>query len=113
MVEIVLRFLIGGLVVSAFAVIGDLFKPKSFGGLFGAAPSVALATLGLTIAKDGKFYAGIEAHSMLAGAVALLVYAAVVSRLLIGGRMSGLKSTVLAMPVWFAVAFLGWAVFLR
>jgi len=31
--------------VSAFAVIGDLFKPKSFGGLFGAAPSVALATL--------------------------------------------------------------------
>lgn len=113
MIEIVLRFFIGGLVVSVFAVIGDLFKPKSFGGLFGGAPSVALATLALTIAKEGKFYAATEARSMLAGAVALLVYAAVVKRLLMRGCMSGLKSTVLAMPVWFAVAFLGWAVFLR
>ena len=47
--EILIRFLIGGVVVSVFAVIGDILKPKSFAGLFGAAPSVALATLGLTI----------------------------------------------------------------
>jgi hypothetical protein len=32
--EILLRFAIGGAVVSAFAVLGDLFKPKSFAGLF-------------------------------------------------------------------------------
>jgi uncharacterized protein DUF3147 len=48
--EILIRFLIGGVSVSLFAIIGDLFKPKSFAGLFGAAPSVALATLALTIA---------------------------------------------------------------
>ena len=55
--DILIRFLIGGLVVSAFAAFGDMFKPKSFAGLFGAAPSVALATLGLTIASQGKLYA--------------------------------------------------------
>ena len=55
MSEILLRFLIGGAVVSAFALLGDLFKPKSFAGLFGAAPSVALATLGLTVAKRDRF----------------------------------------------------------
>ena len=48
MKEIIFRFLMGGFVVSLFAASGDLLKPKSFAGLFGAAPSVALATLGLT-----------------------------------------------------------------
>ena len=51
---ILIRFLIGAVAVSIFAVLGDLFKPKSFAGLFGAAPSVALATLGLTVASDGS-----------------------------------------------------------
>lgn len=40
---ILIRFLIGAVAVSIFAVLGDLLKPKSFAGLFGAAPSVALA----------------------------------------------------------------------
>ena len=46
MSQIPIRFLIGGVVVSVFAIVGDVLKPKSFAGLFGAAPSVALATLG-------------------------------------------------------------------
>jgi hypothetical protein len=53
MKEAVLRFLIGGFIVSAFAVLGDLFEPKSFAGIFGAAPSVALATLALMISSNG------------------------------------------------------------
>jgi hypothetical protein len=40
--ELAFRFIVGGLVVSLFAVLGDVFKPKSFAGLFGAAPSVAM-----------------------------------------------------------------------
>jgi uncharacterized membrane protein (GlpM family) len=51
--EILIRFLIGAVVVSVFAVLGDLFKPKSFAGIFAAAPSVALATLFLPVAKEG------------------------------------------------------------
>jgi hypothetical protein len=40
MTEAILRFLIGGTIVSIFAVLADLFEPKSFGGIFGAAPSI-------------------------------------------------------------------------
>lgn len=111
--ELLMRFVIGGLLVSAFAVVGDLFKPKSFGGLFGAAPSVALATLALTIAKDGRSYAAIEARSMLAGAAALFVYAIVVSRLLMRHRISAFTATVASVPVWFTTAFLCWMAFLK
>ena len=49
MSEYLVRFLIGGVVVSAFAMLGDMLRPKSFAGLFGAAPSVALGTLGIAI----------------------------------------------------------------
>ena len=42
---IFIRFLVGGVVVSLFAVLGDVLRPKSFARLFGAAPSVALATI--------------------------------------------------------------------
>ena len=39
MTEYLVRFLVGGVVVSAFAMLGDILRPKSFAGLFGAAPS--------------------------------------------------------------------------
>jgi len=42
MLEYLLRFCIGGLAVSGFAILSDIFRPKSFSGLFGAAPSIAL-----------------------------------------------------------------------
>jgi hypothetical protein len=59
---ILFRFLVDGIVVSGFALLPDLFKPKSFAGLFGAAPSVALATLGLAVATEGRIYTAAEAH---------------------------------------------------
>jgi len=42
MLEYGLRFLAGGIAASAFAALGDTLRPKSFAGLFGAAPSIAL-----------------------------------------------------------------------
>src|SRR2546421_9561907 len=60
MKEILLRVMVGGVVVSAFALLGDILRPKSFAGLFGAAPSVALATLSLTLLKEGGQYAALE-----------------------------------------------------
>ena len=80
MKELIFRFLVGGALVSVFAFIGDIVRPKSFAGLFGAAPSIALATLGLTIATEGRNYAAIEALSMVAGSVAFFMYASVVSK---------------------------------
>lgn len=105
MQDTLLRFLIGGLVVSFFAALGDIFRPKSFAGLFGAAPSIALATLGLTILHEGKSYASTEARSMILGAAAFFFYASVVSFLLMRYRRPALRVTVYALPVWFGISF--------
>jgi hypothetical protein len=110
---ILIRFLIGGIAVSVFAVLGDLLKPKSFAGLFGAAPSIALATLGLTVASDGRHFAASEANSMIAGAIAFFVYTSFVSWILMRGRLSALAVTVCALPVWAVVAFGVWYFWLK
>ena len=56
--EPVFRFLVGGVVVSLFALLEGVLKPKSFAGLLSAAPSVALAKITLTVAKKGR--AGVQ-----------------------------------------------------
>ena len=76
MKDILFRIIVGGAVVCVFSLIGELLKPKSFAGLFGAAPSVSLATLALTVMKEGKAYASIEARSMILGSIAFIIYAA-------------------------------------
>jgi hypothetical protein len=111
--DILLRFIAGGAVVSGFALLGDILKPKSFAGLFGAAPSVAIATLVLTVSTQGKEYASLEARSMLFGAVAFFFYALLVSRLLIRGRRSVLPVTALSMTLWFGCTFGCWYAVLR
>src|SRR5438270_11188747 len=93
MKEFVLRFLIGGAVISAFALLGDVLWPKSFAGLFGAAPSIALATVGMTIAHHGKEYAATEARSMALGAIAFCVYVYVVSQAQVRYQRSTLGTT--------------------
>jgi hypothetical protein len=110
---VLLRFLIGGIIVSLFAILGDIFRPKSFAGLFGAAPSIALATLGLTIHHDGNLYAAIEARSMIAGAVAMAVYSAIVSCILLRYKPNALAVTLALLPLWFGVSFGIWRFYLR
>ncbi len=111
--DVVIRFVVGGAIVSAFAVLGNLFKPKSFAGLFGAAPSVALATLLLTASTRGQIYASVEARSMLLGAIALGCYSLVVALLLERFRVAALRATLASLPVWFAAAFGLWSLLLR
>ena len=113
MKEILLRFLIGGIAVSFFSVLGDIFKPKSFAGLFGAAPSVALATLALAIIKDSRGYVSTEAGSMMAGSIAFLIYSSVVSWILMHHAASALRVSILWLALWGAVAFGLWYVWLR
>lgn len=104
--ELFIRFFVGGLVVSAFSILGDMFRPKSFGGLFGAAPSVSLATLALTIASNGRRFAATECSSMTAGALALGIYSYVVCRMLVRERTSALWTAAGSMVVWTGAAFL-------
>jgi len=113
MKEILLRFVIGGGVVSSFAILGDLFEPKSFAGLFGAAPSVALATLGLTVASSGGWYAATEGRSMIAGAIAFFLYAFCVSWMMARHKWKALAVTTSSILVWLGTALGLWYVFLR
>ena len=108
MSQTLIRFLVGGAVVSAFAIISDLLKPKSFAGLFGAAPSVALATLGLTVAKEGSSYAATEARSMMAGAIAFFAYSSLASWVMMRYKPKALWVTICAIPLWLGIAFGLW-----
>ncbi len=105
MTDALARFLIGGLAVSMFAGLADVLRPKSFAGLFGAAPSIALATLVLTISQRGTSFAAIEGRSMIAGAVALAACCAVVFLLLQRLHWHANAAALFGITVWFMVAF--------
>jgi hypothetical protein len=113
MSELIVRFLIGGIVVSSFALLGQILRPKSFAGLFGAAPSIALATMALTISHEGKAYAAIEARSMILGSIAFFFYAAAASWLLMRYKPHALTITLALLPVWLGTSLGLWLLFLR
>jgi uncharacterized membrane protein (GlpM family) len=105
MTEYLVRFLVGGAVVSAFAMLSDVLRPKSFAGLFGAAPSVALATLGIAVYQHGADYAALQTQAMIGGAIALAVYSVVVCHLLVRAKLRAAPTTLLSLVVWLIVAF--------
>lgn len=111
--DLLLRFLIGGVVISAFAVIGDLLKPESLGGVFAGAPTIALATIPMTIHKHGASYAAVQSRSMVGGAIAFFVYACVVSFVLMRWRPGASKTAAIALLAWAVTAATAWAVWLR
>ena len=106
--ELLARFSIGGVIVSIFAAIAEMLRPKTFAGLFGAAPSVALATLGITIARHGIQYAATETHFMLFGTIGFCFYALAVSSMLRRHRPPALVATAALLPIWFAVSLGLW-----
>jgi hypothetical protein len=106
--ELIFRFLIGGMVVSVFAIMGDVLRPKSFAGLFGAAPSVALATIGLTIAQNGRNYVALESRSMALGAIGFFLYASCVCWVLMRYKPAALLATIGLMPIWAGASFGLW-----
>jgi uncharacterized membrane protein (GlpM family) len=104
--QLLYRFVLGGVIVALFAVIADVVRPKGFAGLFSAAPSVALATLTLTLASAGKPYAALEARSMIAGAVAFLCYALVCVYLMAIRHARVAPTTIGALLAWGLCALL-------
>jgi len=104
MEDLLIRFLVGGTFVSIFAVFGDLLRPKSFAGLFGAAPSIALATLGLAFWKHGGDYAAIEGRSMMIGALGLVVCSFIVCQLTVRFQTTALSATFIALLAWLGIA---------
>jgi len=108
--ELAIRFGVGGALVALFALLGDLFSPKSFAGLFAGAPSVALATLALTLHTEGAPYAALEARSMTAGAIAFAIYAACLAAFLRRRKARPALAALYWLPVWLAIAAGGFLV---
>ncbi len=102
--ELLWRFLLGGTIVSLFALIADVVRPKRFAGLFGGAPSVALATLALSAGKSGPVIASLEARSMILSSLGFVLYACVVSRVLARGRRSASMVSLAALGIWALAA---------
>jgi hypothetical protein len=102
--EIIIRFVVGGAIVTLFAMLGDILHPKGFAGLFAAAPSVALATLSLTVMTKGAGFAAVEARSMILGEVALAVYAAACVYCLGVRHTKSAPTSLLLLALWGAVA---------
>jgi hypothetical protein len=91
--------------------LADALKPRMFAGLFGAAPSVATASLlvgGLASggAKDEKYAAG-----MIAGAVALIAYSAAAA--LAVRHLGSVLGSLVAWVAWIVPATAVYLVFLR
>ena len=97
-----LKALVGGLAVVAFSLIGQAGHPKRFAGLFSAAPSVALASLAMTVVAKGPRETLPYAQGMLIGSAGMVAYS-LVSLLLIN-RLHALVGSILAWLAWFAVA---------
>jgi uncharacterized membrane protein (GlpM family) len=113
MVDLLVRFLIGGMVVSLFAVLGDLVKPESLGGVFAAAPTIALATLVLTMHRHGSGYVAVEGRSMVAGAIGFFLYASAVSFVLMRYRTKTMTTAMWLLPIWFGTVAGMWVLWLR
>jgi hypothetical protein len=113
MADLLARFVIGGLVVIAFSILGDIFKPKSLGGIFAAAPTIALASISLTAHQHGTAYVSLEARSMIAGALAFFVYACIVSFVLMRYRPRSLTAALALLPIWFGTSGILWSTWLR
>ena len=106
--DLALRFVAGGALVSLFSIGGQALRPRTFAGLFGAAPSVALASLGLTLATRGKGPAILEARSMLLGAIALAIYCGVCVWLAKRSHPNLWLDTALAWVAWLIPALGLW-----
>jgi hypothetical protein len=111
--DALVRFITAGLVVSGFAVLGTALRPKSFAGVFGAAPAVALASLVFIYVGEGADHVAQAGRSMMAGGVALAAYSLAVRWLL--PREWAPTSVLVAAcwMIWLIVAIGLWARFLR
>ena len=105
---VAIKALAGGTLVLAFAAIGQLIKPRSLSGIFAAAPSVALASLAVTVLVSGPEPAARQLAGMVAGAAALAVYCLVGLESV--KRFGAPKGALTAMTAWFGVAVALWAV---
>lgn len=102
LITVLAKTVCGGLLVLLFAALSETLKPKRFAGILSAAPSVALAGLAIGSGADGPLKQAAAAHTMIAGAIALTVYAMVAVPAL--HRFGAAKGAAVACAVWVGMA---------
>jgi len=113
MTQHLLRFVIGGFFVSLFSVLGESFKPKTFAGIFGAAPSIAIAAFILIWSENGVSVVETQSRSMIFGAMALIVACASCAKAIRKTDMSLWIGTGFLWIEWFLVALGLYRIFLK
>lgn len=106
-----IKALVGGAAVVAFAAVGQVVRPRGLGGIFAAAPSVAIASLAITAIVSGAGPAAAQATGMVEGAVALFVACLVGIEAV--KRFGALRGALGLVGVWFTVALTLGALTLR
>jgi hypothetical protein len=101
--EYIARFIIGGLLVCAFALLSEICKPKQFAGIFSAAPSVLLAGLIVTLITKGASHATLTAEGAIAGAVGMIFFCIVATPAI--KRHKAMIGSLLSLVCWFIVSF--------
>jgi uncharacterized membrane protein (GlpM family) len=105
-VVLAVKGLLGGALVVMFSLLSEALRPKSFAGLFGAAPSIALGALTVTAVTRSTAVAREQSLAMIVGAAAMILYCAAAIPCV--DRLGALRGSLLAVGVWFAVALGGY-----
>ena len=101
-VVIGLKAIAGGVLVVAFSLLTSRLKEKTFAGVFGAAPSVALASLAITAIVMGSPKADQAAHAMIAGAGGMVAFCA--TAVVLEKRTGAIVGSGIAWLAWLLVA---------
>jgi hypothetical protein len=108
---ILVKALIGGSVVVAFAVLGEMLRPRGLAGVFAAAPSVAIAGLAISSLTTGSPAAAVQASGMIVGAAALSVSCLVGTEAV--KRLGAMRGSVGVVITWVLVGLGAWTLMLR
>lgn len=107
-----LKGLLAGVVVVSVSVLASALKPKMLAGLFGAAPSVAIASLLVTsLGQHSPDRAALNGRGMVCGAVGMGAYCALALFLI--PKLGPWLGSVVPWAGWAAVSFSLYWLFLR
>lgn len=105
------RAIAGGTLVIVFALVSHVVSPKAFSGLFAAAPSVAIASLTITVIGDGAAKARQASIGMTVGGAAMAASCVVAVAAI--PRLKAMWGSAAAWVAWMAAGIgLYWTVFI-
>jgi uncharacterized membrane protein (GlpM family) len=99
---VIVKAAAGGALVVLFVLLSDVLRPRTFSGLFSAAPSIAMASLLVTAVATGHLKAAAAATGMIAGAIGMVAYCVAASYAV--QRFGAVAGSALAWVAWLACA---------